>query len=130
VAVAVAVEADPQAAVILASLRIVDPRLILSRRDITQLAPAVTRWLAAGVGPAQITDLLTVGLPPRLLTRPARILAFRLQETPLPVPAAPRRAPRPPVVPMQNCGGCERAFRAAEPGRCRDCRSESLRAVC
>jgi hypothetical protein len=130
VAVAVAVEADPQAAVILASLRIVDPRLILSRRDITQLAPAVTRWLAAGVGPAQITDLLTVGLPPRLLARPARILAFRLRETPLPVPAAPRPAPRPPVVPMQNCGGCERAFRAAEPGRCRDCRSESLRAVC
>jgi hypothetical protein len=130
VAVAVAVEADPQAAVILASLRIVDPRLILSRRDISQLAPAVTQWLAAGVGPAQITDLLTVGLPARLLSRPARILAFRLQETPLPVPAAPRPAPRPPVVPMQNCGGCERAFRAAEPGRCRDCRSESLRAVC
>ena len=127
----VAVEADPQAAVILASLRIVDPRLVLSRRDITQLAPAVTQWLAAGVGPAQITDLLTVGLPPRLLTRPARILAFRLQETPLPVPAAPRPAPRPTVVPMQNCGGCERAFRAAEPGRCRDCRSEEpLRAAC
>lgn len=126
-----AVEADPQAAVILTSLRIVDSRLVFSRREITELAPAVAQWLAAGVGPAQITDLLTAGLPPRLLTRPARILAFRLKETPLPAPAAPRPVQRPPVVPMQNCDGCDRAFRAAEPGRCRDCSSEEpLRAAC
>jgi hypothetical protein len=112
-------EADPQAVVILASLRIVDPRLILSAREVAQLAPTVTRWLAAGVGPAQLTNLLTTRLPDHIQSRPARLLAFRLKELPLPAPD-PIAAPA--VLPLQTCdGGCERAFRAAEPGRCRDC---------
>ncbi|MET7766295.1 hypothetical protein ABZS71_31510 [Streptomyces sp. NPDC005393] len=80
-------EADEQAVAILASLRILDPRLILSRRDVAELAPAVAQWLSTGVGPAQITRALTARLPDRLLTRPARILAFRLSEPPLPVSA-------------------------------------------
>ncbi|MPY46495.1 helix-turn-helix domain-containing protein, partial [Streptomyces phyllanthi] len=34
-------------------------------------------------------------------------------------------ATRPPAIqhPLQNCDGCDRAFRAPEPGRCRDCRT-------
>ncbi|MCX2927653.1 hypothetical protein [Streptomyces sp. NEAU-W12] len=28
----------------------------------------------------------------------------------------------PAVLPFQTCDGCERAFRAPEPGHCRDCR--------
>ncbi|MGR8008740.1 hypothetical protein [Streptomyces hypolithicus] len=115
-------EADPQAVVILASLRIADPRLILSRRDVTELAPAVAQWLAEGVGPAQITRALTSGLPDHFRTRPARILAYRLSEPPI---ATPTRTPTPrtsAALPWQTCdGGCERAFRATAPGHCRDC---------
>ncbi|WP_055546949.1 hypothetical protein [Streptomyces sp. NBRC 110028] len=124
-------EADERAVTILASLRLADPRLILSRRDIVELAPGVSEWLAAGVGPAQITAALTARLPDRLLTRPARILAFRLGEPPLPAPPRPAAAPKaPPALPWRNCDGCERAFRASAPGRlCRDCRTEG-RAAC
>ncbi|KUN79910.1 hypothetical protein AQJ66_27615 [Streptomyces bungoensis] len=130
-------DADPRAVAVLASLRRVDPRLVLSEREAASLAPAVTQWLAAGVAPPQITDLLTARLPDRFLTRPAGILAFRLRETPLPAPPPAPRSPlgeRPAVLPLQTCDGCERAFRAPDPGRCRDCRSreasDRLRAAC
>ncbi|MEV5932216.1 hypothetical protein AB0L56_05430 [Streptomyces sp. NPDC052079] len=115
-------EADPQAVAVLASLRHVDARLVLSQREAVRLAPAVTAWLAAGVAPAQITRTLTAGLPDRFLTRPAGLLAFRLRETPLPAPPPPEPVGRPAVPPFQTCDGCDRAFRAPQPGRCRDCR--------
>ncbi|MFI1360456.1 hypothetical protein ACH4TV_43810 [Streptomyces sp. NPDC020898] len=120
-------EADPQAVVILASLRIVDRRLILSRSEVAELAPAVTEWLAQGLRPEEITGALTSDLPAPLRARPARILAFRLRETPLPAPPAPTGlppvTPLPLALPWQTCDGCERAFRAAEPSACRDCRT-------
>ncbi|MGW7466382.1 hypothetical protein ACWGJT_17155 [Streptomyces xantholiticus] len=109
---------DLRASVILASLRIVDRRLILSRREVDQLAPAVTRWLAHGVSPEDITTHLTERLPAPLRARPARILAYRLRELPPPLPDRPAT---PATLPWQTCDGCERAFRAVEPGRCRDC---------
>ncbi|MER5989906.1 hypothetical protein [Streptomyces viridosporus] len=118
-------DADPRAVAVLASLRRVDPRLVLSEREAVRLAPAVAAWLAAGVGPSRITALLTTGLSDRFLTRPAGILAFRLRETPLPAPppvSLPPVPDRPAVLPFQTCDGCERAFRAPEPGHCRDCR--------
>lgn len=116
---------DPQAVLVLASLRIRDRRLILSRREVDQLAPAVSQWLAQGVGQEEITDLLTAGLPDRFQARPARILAFRLRELPLAAPIQAAAPDKPAVLPWQTCdGGCERAFRAAEPGRCRDCPPE------
>ncbi|GAA2539121.1 MULTISPECIES: hypothetical protein [Streptomyces] len=118
-------DADPRAVTVLASLRRVDPRLVLSEREAARLAPAVAEWLAAGVAPAQITTVLTAGLPDRFLTRPAGILAFRLRETPLPVPPPDPLPPlpdRPAALPLQTCDGCERAFRAPAPGHCRDCR--------
>ncbi|WP_199816809.1 hypothetical protein [Streptomyces sp. NBRC 110035] len=122
--------ADPEAVALLTSLRRVDPLLVLSVREAARLAPAVAAWLAAGVGPREITDLLTVRLPDTFRARPASILAFRLRETPLP---APPPAPLPPVVerpavlPFQTCDGCERAFRAPGPGHCRDCRRREER---
>ncbi|WJD99172.1 hypothetical protein [Streptomyces antimycoticus] len=134
-------DADEQAVAILTSLRILDPRLILSRREVANLAPAVGQWLAAGVGPTQVTRALTTRLPDHLLTRPARILAFRLSEPPLPVPT-PATPPSPPAaLPWRTCDGCDRAFRSANDGRCRDCRAaheeptaaasgEDLRAAC
>ncbi|MFE9066037.1 hypothetical protein [Streptomyces violaceusniger] len=118
-------ESDERAVAILTSLRILDPRLILSRRDVAELAPAVSQWLTAGVGPAQITRALTTRLPDRLLTRPARILAFRLGEPPLPVPTPAAPPSTPPALPWRTCDGCDRAFRSADGGRCRDCRAAS-----
>ncbi|OIJ89820.1 hypothetical protein BIV24_19435 [Streptomyces colonosanans] len=118
-------DADPQAVAVLTALRRVDPRLILSQQEAARLAPAVARWLAAGVEAPQIIELLTTSLPGRLRTRPAGILAFRLRETPLPS----HPVEHPTVLPFQACDGCDRAFRSAEPGRCRDCRSGNLRAA-
>ncbi|MFF0161670.1 hypothetical protein ACFYRY_29630 [Streptomyces sp. NPDC005263] len=117
--------ADPQAVAVLTSLRRVDPRLVLSEQEAVRLAPAVAQWLAADVAPSQITALLTARLPDHFLTRPAGILAFRLRETPLPAPPPAPRPPiadRPAVLPFHTCDGCERAFRAPEPGHCRECR--------
>ncbi|MFF8845794.1 hypothetical protein ACF08N_24260 [Streptomyces sp. NPDC015127] len=112
-------EPDPRAAVVLASLRLVDRRLILSRGEVDRLAPAVTEWLTLGISPEEITEHLTIRLPEPLRARPARILAYRLRELPAPAPA---QSSPPAVLPWQTCdGGCKRAFRAAEPGRCRDC---------
>ncbi|MFF7472515.1 hypothetical protein [Streptomyces sp. NPDC008092] len=116
-------DADPKAIAVLAALRRVDPRLVLSEREAARLAPAVTRWLATGLLPTQITDHLTAGLPHSLLSRPVGILAHRLKETPLPAPARSAESPAgPAVVPLRNCDGCDRGFRSADPGRCRDCR--------
>ncbi|MFA3877492.1 hypothetical protein ABS735_28085 [Streptomyces sp. MMCC 100] len=126
-------DADPQAIAVLAALRRVDARLVLSTREAACLAPAVGEWLAAGVAPQEITELLTTGLPDHFQARPARVLAFRLRETPLPAPPPPVVVPRPAVLPFQTCDGCERAFRAQEPGHCRSCRDhlvgERLRAA-
>ncbi|MFI2634234.1 hypothetical protein ACH5A2_28220 [Streptomyces collinus] len=128
--------AAPEAVDVLTSLRRVDPRLVLSAQEAARLAPAVTEWLAAGVGPREIIELLTVRLPDRFRARPASVLAFRLRETPLPVPPPaplPPDAGRPLVLPFQTCDGCERAFRAPAPGHCRSCRDrlgeERLRAA-
>ncbi|MEW2253791.1 hypothetical protein [Streptomyces sp. NPDC047869] len=120
-------DAEPRAVAVLAALRRVDPRLVLSGREAARLAPAVAEWLAAGLDSAQITGLLTAGLPGSLRARPAHILAFRLRETPLPAPPEPPRpVVRPSAQPLQNCDGCDRAFRAPAPGHCRDCRPGDL----
>ncbi|MEU1316265.1 hypothetical protein [Streptomyces tibetensis] len=129
-------DAAPEAVAVLTALRRVDPRLVLSAQEAARLAPAVAEWLEAGVGPREITELLTVRLPDRFRARPASVLAFRLRETPLPVPPPAPLPPdvgRPVVLPFQTCDGCERAFRAEEPGHCRSCRDrlieEHLRAA-
>lgn len=124
-------DADPRAVAVLTALRRVDPRLILSAQETARLAPAVARWLAAGLLPTHITDHLTARLPDYFLTRPVGILAYRLKEPPLPLPArSAESAVRPTVVPLRNCDGCDRGFRSAEPGRCRDCRAgDPLRAA-
>ncbi|MBN0046993.1 hypothetical protein JS756_23320 [Streptomyces actuosus] len=116
-------DADPKAIAVLANLRRIDPRLILSEQEAARLAPAVTRWLAAGLLPTQITDHLTARLPDHFLTRPVGILAYRLKETPLSAPPRGAEHPAgPAAVPLRNCDGCDRGFRSAQPGRCRDCR--------
>ncbi|MFE7842724.1 hypothetical protein ACFU53_43680 [Streptomyces sp. NPDC057474] len=118
-------DADPRAIAVLAGLRRVDPRLVLSEREAARLAPAVTRWLGAGLLPTQITDHLTARLPMDLLVRPVGILAYRLRETPLTAPAtgSPETPERPAVLRMRNCDGCDRGFRSAGHSHCRACRT-------
>ncbi|MGA5129283.1 helix-turn-helix domain-containing protein [Streptomyces olivoreticuli] len=119
---------DQPAADLLAGLRRRDPRLILSERDVRTLAPDVRAWLDRGVGPTQLARTLSGELPMGVIARPARLLGYRLKAW-LP-PALPARPPEPPErrdrplpLPLRTCDGCERAFRAAAPGRCRDCRT-------
>ncbi|SFL40647.1 helix-turn-helix domain-containing protein [Streptomyces pini] len=112
------------ATAILAELRRDDPRLLLSERDVTRLAPAVVAWLERGTDPDAVRRTLAAGLPAEPLRHPAALLAHRLTALlPPHLPAAPPPAPRPPRPdPLRNCDGCDRAFRSPAPGLCRDCR--------
>ncbi|MGW2289554.1 helix-turn-helix domain-containing protein [Streptomyces phaeochromogenes] len=105
---------------VLAGLRTYDPRLHLSERDVRRLAPAVATWLERGVTPDDVQRTLASGIPKEGVRHPAGFLAHRLTALlPLPLPATHPEPPRP--APLQNCDDCDRAFRAATPGRCRDC---------
>ncbi|GAA3980985.1 helix-turn-helix domain-containing protein [Streptomyces plumbiresistens] len=112
---------------LLADLRLHDPRLLLSACDTAHLAPGVAAWLERDVSPTSVRHALTADLPPEGPRRPAALLAHRLTAQ-LP-PPPPFRAPTPPPEgarhPLQNCDGCDHAFRAPEPGRCRACRALS-----
>ncbi|MCT9006939.1 helix-turn-helix domain-containing protein [Streptomyces sp. NPDC054766] len=126
---------DRAATALLASLHREDPRLLLAERDVHRLAPAVAAWLERGAASEAVRLTLAGGLPRERLHHPASLLAHRLTEL-LP-PRLPAIAP--PVArshpqrsqphPLQNCDGCDRAFRSPDPGRCRDCRSVPLEAA-
>ncbi|MFC8536854.1 helix-turn-helix domain-containing protein [Streptomyces sp. NPDC057249] len=108
------------AALLLADLRRHAPVLTLSEADIATLTPGVAAWLERDAHPDAIRRALTADLPAPL-AHPARLLRHRitaLLPPPLPAPSAP-----PTVIPLQNCDDCNRAFRAPEPGACRDCRN-------
>lgn len=104
---------------LLAGLRRHDPRLLLAERDVRRLAPAVAVWLERGAEPTSVCQALAARLPDDT-RHPAALLAHRLTALlPPPLPTAPTvRGPQP----FQTCDRCERAFRAPEPGGCRDCR--------
>ncbi|MFG2885909.1 helix-turn-helix domain-containing protein [Streptomyces sp. NPDC048297] len=115
---------------LLAGLYREDRRLLLSERDTEHLAPGVAAWLERDVSPTAVREALTTDLPAEPLCRPAALLAHRLT-TRLP-PPPPFRAPEPPPPvrhPFQTCESCDRAFRAPEPGHCRDCRPDLLEAA-
>lgn len=118
---------DPGALELLAGLRRHDPRLLLSERDVRRLAPDVSAWLERGVTPDAVARALSADLPAQM-RRPASVLAYRLTALlpphlpPAPPPPATRDIRRP--DPLQNCTGCDRAFRAPRPGRCRYCPPE------
>ncbi|MER6219405.1 helix-turn-helix domain-containing protein [Streptomyces sp900105755] len=119
-----------KAVALLAALRRTDDRLTLSPRDVNRLAPAVTAWFDRGVPAVVVHRALTADLPVDM-RRPAGVLDYRLRELlPAPLPAIPAPSAVPADVrggrrrthPFQTWDGCERAFRAPAPGRCRDCR--------
>ncbi|MFF7748035.1 helix-turn-helix domain-containing protein [Streptomyces sp. NPDC007971] len=113
------------AADLLADLRRHDPRLLLSAADAAHLAPGVAAWLERDVSPTAVRQALTADLPSEGLHRPAALLAHRLAaQLPPPPPFRAPAAPPPVRHPLQTCEGCDRAFRAPGPGRCRDCRCD------
>ncbi|MDX3456561.1 helix-turn-helix domain-containing protein [Streptomyces sp. ME02-8801-2C] len=111
---------------LLAGLRRADPDLLLSACDTAHLAPGVAAWLERDASLTAVRHALISDLPPEGMRRPAALLAHRLI-TQLP-PPAPYRPPTPQSEPthirhpLQNCDGCDRAFRSPERGRCRACR--------
>ncbi|MFI9625289.1 helix-turn-helix domain-containing protein [Streptomyces sp. NPDC052042] len=118
-------ELQRTATALLADLRRHAPGLTLSGSDVAALAPGVATWLERDAHPDAIRHTLTADLP-NPLKHPARLLRHRITALlPPPLPgAAELTPPRHGVVitPLQNCDTCDRAFRAADPGRCRDCR--------
>jgi hypothetical protein len=110
---------------VLAGLRRHDPRLLLSATDAEHLAPGVAAWLERDLTPTAVRHALTENLPAEPLIRPAAFLAHRLTaQLPPPPPFRPPASPAPePRHRLQNCDGCDRAFRAPVPGRCLDCRT-------
>ncbi|MCX5146147.1 helix-turn-helix domain-containing protein [Streptomyces sp. NBC_00320] len=111
----------PGAADLLAGLRRHDPRLLLAERDVQRLAPKVSAWLERGADPEAVGLALTGNLPEPMRS-PASVLAYRLEALlPPRLPAAPAARPVRRPDPFQTCDGCDRAFRAPHPGRCRDC---------
>ncbi|MFG2620437.1 helix-turn-helix domain-containing protein [Streptomyces sp. NPDC048507] len=114
--------ARQDAADLLARLRADDPRLLLAERDVRRLAPGVSAWLDRGADPEAVRRALTGNLPADLRS-PAAVIGYRLRAgipPRMPAPAAPAPQARRPD-PFHTCDGCERAFRAPAPGRCRDC---------
>ncbi|MFF9484355.1 helix-turn-helix domain-containing protein [Streptomyces sp. NPDC014676] len=110
---------------LLADLHRHEPRLLLSTGDTAHLAPGVAAWLERDVTPAAVRHALTADLPPGGVRRPAAFLAHRLaDQLPPPPPFRAPAAPPPVRHPLQNCDGCDRAFRAPHPGRCRACRTD------
>jgi hypothetical protein len=119
-----------QAIDLLADLRRHDARLLLSTCDTAHLASGVAAWLERDVTPTVVRHALTADLPDEPIRRPAALLAHRLTAQLPPLP--PFRAPaQPPATrhPLQNCDGCDRAFRSPAPGRCHDCRTPAVTAA-
>ncbi|MEW2059726.1 hypothetical protein AB0899_02950 [Streptomyces sp. NPDC007002] len=104
------------AAGLLAGLHRTAPPFLLSEEDVRGLVPGVAAWLERGARPDAVRAAITDD-PPVPLRHPAKLLRHRLATLiPPPPPAAV------PVVPLQNCDDCDRAFRSSVPGRCRGCR--------
>lgn len=119
------------AAAILADLRRHAKELLLSEADVEELIPRVAAWLERDAHPDAIRHALTTDLPqpPKY---PVKIVRHRLTVLlPPPLPGTEELAPprRTLVIPLQNCDGCDRAFRSREPGQCRGCRSELMEAA-
>ncbi|MDX3383767.1 helix-turn-helix domain-containing protein [Streptomyces niveiscabiei] len=114
-------EHTASAKALLITLHLTDARLLLRRKDVTDLTPAVATWLERGVPLEKIRTTLTTALPTPLHHAPA-LLAHRLTDH-LPPPLPPT-APRP--HPVTTCEGCDRGIRAPKGTRCRDCRPTEL----
>ncbi|NXY94772.1 helix-turn-helix domain-containing protein [Streptomyces sp. BR123] len=119
-------ETETEARSLLARLRLRDPRLVLSQRDVTRLAPAVAAWLDRGLTPSAVGATLTRSLPLTPIHSPYGLLAHRLRELiPPPIPVGPAIRPPGPdrtIHPLQCCESCGKAYRApTRGGSCGPC---------
>ncbi|MFI6608842.1 helix-turn-helix domain-containing protein [Streptomyces sp. NPDC050507] len=105
------------AALLLVGLQNQNAELVLTEEQIDFLAPGVAAWFERGASPAAVRKALTEDLP-RPVRFPAQLMRHRLTVS-LPSGRSLPAAYLP--VPMQNCDGCDRAFRAPEPGTCDEC---------
>ncbi|MFJ6610632.1 hypothetical protein ACIQPT_10170 [Streptomyces sp. NPDC091289] len=104
-----------EAARLLAGLQVTAPLFVLSEADVERLTPGVAAWLERGMRPDAVRGALTDD-PPVPLRHPAKLLRHRL------IALLPPSLPAPvPVVPLQNCDDCDRAFRSSAPGYCGEC---------
>ncbi|MFD8118028.1 hypothetical protein [Streptomyces microflavus] len=92
------------------------PEFTLSEEHVHRLVPGVAAWLERDTHPDTIRHALTTNAP-EPVKYPYQFVKHRLTAL-LPPPVH-----RTTVTPFQTCDGCERAFRAATPGHCRDCRT-------
>ncbi|MFH9393267.1 hypothetical protein [Streptomyces sp. NPDC017556] len=105
-----------EAARLLAGLQDAAPRFVLTEADVEALAPGAAAWLERGMRPDAVRVALTDD-PPVPLRHPAKLVRHRL------IALLPPRLPAAaPVVPLQNCDDCDRAFRSSVPGSCGECR--------
>ncbi|MEU9199662.1 helix-turn-helix domain-containing protein [Streptomyces sp. NPDC048332] len=114
---------------VLTDLRRHAPQLTLKEEDIPTLAPGVAAWLERDTHPDTIRHVLTTDLPTPV-KHPAKFVRHRITTLlPPPLPGTtdltPPPRPKALVIPLQNCDTCDRAFRATEPGHCRDCRTDT-----
>ncbi|MGW8490047.1 hypothetical protein [Streptomyces sp. NPDC055886] len=119
-------ELDRAATAFLSDLHRHAPQFILSEDDVRRLVPGVAAWLERAARPDAIRRALTDD-PPHPLKHPAKLLSYQLTELLPPAPPgaddlAALARPRVTVTPFQTCDDCDRAFRSADPGCCRDCR--------
>ncbi|MER5279262.1 helix-turn-helix domain-containing protein [Streptomyces sp. NPDC002809] len=116
------------AAAVLADLRRHAPQLTLKEGDIPDLIPGVAAWLERDTHPDTVRHALTTGLP-LPVKHPAKFVRHRITTLiPPPLPGAADLTPPPAralAIPLQNCDTCDRAFRATDPGHCRDCRTDA-----
>ncbi|MFJ8749723.1 helix-turn-helix domain-containing protein [Streptomyces sp. NPDC102441] len=117
------------ATALLADLRRHAPQLTLAEADIEALTPGVAVWLERDAHPDTIRHALTSDLPTPV-KHPAKFVRSRITTLlPPPLPGTADLTPPPRrkviVIPLQNCDTCDRAFRATEPGHCRDCRIDA-----
>ncbi|MEV7881305.1 hypothetical protein [Streptomyces microflavus] len=102
--------------VLLSDLHHHSPEFTLSEEHVHRLVPGVAAWLERDTHPDTIRHALTTNAP-EPVKYPYQFVKHRLTAL-LPPPVH-----RTTVTPFQTCDGCERAFRAATPGHCRDCRT-------
>ncbi|MFI6608477.1 helix-turn-helix domain-containing protein [Streptomyces sp. NPDC050507] len=121
------------AAAVLTDLRRHAPQLTLKEDDIPTLVPGVAAWLERDTHPDTIRHALTTDLPTPV-KHPAKLIRHRITTLlPPPLPGTtdltPPPRPKTLVIPLQNCDTCDRAFRATDPGQCRDCRTDLRQAA-
>lgn len=114
------------------------PEFLLTGKTLQDQGMAVAGMLLEGWTAEQLRQVIAGRpLPDQVTTTVGAIVSGRLRQAlTAPAPGTVRESswtsvgvdtvPREPVIPMQNCDRCDRAFRSPEPGLCRPCREDVI----